>query len=192
MPKEKEISEEETETNETESKQEDEEEGLEEELEDMEIPEIPNLEFSSFIQPIIEESAPILERLAGSQGVGFSLSGWEALSSPVTSEGTIKEEDPFKYSVGGGGEAGEAKYISSEQAGAIPERVDVSRVGREQLTTPEINQEAFFTQSSETRAGESMSVEKYEPAQRIDKERAGRRDPLKADEKKYEFKPPKS
>ena len=186
MPKE-EISEEELE----ETEKDDSEEGLEEELEDIEIPEIQNLEFSSFIQPIIEESAPVLERLAGPQGTGFSLSGWEALSSPVSSEGTIEEDDPFKYSVGGG-EEGEVKYVSSEQAGATPDKLDIGKIGREQSIIPEVNQGAFFTQSSEARVGEPPSVEKYEPAQRMDTEKAGRRDPFESEDKKYEFKIPKS
>lgn len=189
MPKEENSEEELEEVEETSDDEEESE--LEEELEDSEMPEIQNLEFSSFIQPMTEESVPVLERIAGSQRVGFSLSGWEALASPVSSEGTIEEDDPFKYSVGGE-ESGEVKYVSSEQAGALPDKVDVSRVGREQTTTPDVNQKAFFTQSSETRMGEPPSVERYEPAQRMDTESAGRRDPFEKEERKYEFKPPKS
>lgn len=185
MPKEKETPEEEPEEDEDDDS---EEEGLEEEPEDVEIPEMQNLEFSSFIQPTTEESAPILERLTGPQGIGFSLSGWEALASPVSSEGTIEEEDPFKYSVGGGSEEGGAKYISSEQLGQVPDKVDIGRVGRR----PEARPEASFTQSSELRDFQPQTQERYEPARRMDTESAGRKDPFEADKRKYEFKLPKS
>lgn len=166
------------------------EEGLEEELEDAEkqtiIEGIDNMEFSSFIQPAIEESAPVLERLAGSQGTSFSLSGWESLS-PLSSEGTIKEDDPFKYSVGGG-ENTEAKYVSSEQATTAPAHVDFRDVGRR----PEVRSEVSFAQSSDASVGEPLSIEKYEPTKRMDIEGAGRKDPFEREEIKYKFEPPKS
>lgn len=184
MPKEKETSEEESEEDDAK------EEGLEEELEDAEkqtiVEGIDNMEFSSFIQPTIEESAPVLERLTGSQGTGFSLSGWESLS-PLSPEGTIKEDDPFKYSVGGG-ENTKVKYVSSEQAVAAPTHVDFRDVGRR----PEARPEVSFTQSSDARVGEPLSIEKYDPTKRMDIEGAGRKDPFEREKLKYEFKPPKS
>ena len=189
MPKEKET--EEASEEELEEVEDDpEEESLEEELEDVEkqtiIEGIDNMEFSSFIQPIIEESAPVLERLAGSQGVGFSLSGWESLS-PLSPEGTIKEDDPFQYSVGGG-ENTDVKYVSSEQAATAPAHVDFRDVGRR----PEARSEVSFAQSSDASVGESPSIEKYDPTKRIDIEGAGRKDPFERDKIEYEFKPPKS
>ena len=192
MPKEKEIPEEEPKEDEDDDS---EEEGLEEELEDVETPEIKDLEFSSFIQPTIEESAPVLERLAGSQRTGFSLSGWEALASPVSSKGTIEEGDPSQYSIGGGGEeGGKVKYVSSEQGVAAPTQVDFGDVGRR----PEVRPEVSFTQSSELRDFQPQTQERYEPAKRMDTERAGRRDPFERKDpferegRKYEFKSPKS
>ena len=187
MPKdeEKETSEEEVEEDDSE------EEGLEEELEDVEkqtiIEGIDNMEFSSFIQPTIEESAPVLERLTGSQGTGFSLSGWESLSPPISPEGTIKEDDPFKYSAGGG-ENTEVKYVSSEQAVAAPAHVDFRDVGRR----PEVRPEVSFAQSSDARIGEPLSIEKYDPTKRMDIEGAGRKDTFEREKLKYEFKPTKS
>lgn len=167
-----------------------EEEGLEEELKDAEkqtiVEGIEDMEFSSFIQPTIEESAPVLERLAGSQGVGFSLSGWESLS-PLSPEGTIKEDAPFKYSVGGG-ENTEVKYVSSEQAATAPAHVDFRDVGRRSEVRPEVS----FAQSSDASVGEPLSIEKYDPTKRIDIEGAGRKDPFERDKIEYEFKPPKS
>jgi len=161
-----------------------EESELEQEIEDVGI---QSLDFSQFIQPSIEGSSPVLERITGPETPGFSLSGWEVLSSPVTSDGTIKEDDPSKYSVGGGGEEeGKAKYISSEQMAAAPTRVDFSRVGREQIITPNVNQEAFISQASEMRNTESSNLEKYEAAKRMDVESAGREDPFKREVKKYD------
>lgn len=190
MPKdgetEEETPDEDEETPSSEDKEEESE--LEEELEESEqIADIRDLEFSSFIQPSIESSAPVLERITGSQGTGSTFSGWEALSTPVSSEGTIEEDDPFKYSVGGGVEEGGAKYIASEQMAAAPTQLDFRDVGRR----PEVRPEVSFTQSSEASIGEPVAVEKYDPARRIDIGSAGR-DPFEREKRKYEFKPPKS
>ncbi len=190
MPKEKET-EEASEEELKEVKDDSKEEDLKEELEDVEkqtiIEGIDNMEFSSFIQPTIEESAPVLERIAGSQGVGFSLSGWESLSPPISPEGTIKEDDPFKYSAGGG-ENTEVKYVSSEQAATAPAHVDFRDVGRRS----EVRTEVSFAQSSDASVGEPISIEKYEPTKRMDIEGAGRKDPFEREEIKYKFEPPKS
>ncbi len=169
-----------------------EESELEEELEEPEqIADLRDLEFSSFIQPSIEGSAPVLERVAGSQGTGFSLSGWEALSSPVSSEGTINEDDPFKYSIGGegGGGEGRVKYVSSsENIASTPTQIDFRDVGRK----PGVMQEAAFTQSSEVRDVSQPALEKYEPAKRMDVESAGRRDPFEPEKIRYDPKLPSS
>lgn len=195
MPKDEETEEEDAEEeSEDESKEkpaqesEPEETGLEEEIGDVGI---QNLDFSQFIQPSlnIEGVAPVLERIADAPRAGFSLSGWEALSSPVTSEGTIEEGGPFKYSVGGGGGEEEgAKYISSEQMTSAPAQLDLGDVGRR----PEVRQEVSFTQSSEVRDIPSTAQERYEPARRMDVERAGREDPFKTEKKKYDPRLPSS
>lgn len=191
MPKdgetEEETPDEDEETPSSEDKEEESE--LEEGLEEAEqVADIRDLEFSSFIQPSVESSAPVLERITGSQGTELTLSGWEALSTPVSSEGTI-EEGASNYSIGGAGVEGEAKYISSEQMAAAPAQLDFRDVGRR----PEVRPEVSFTQSSEASIGEPVSVEKYDPARRMDIESAGR-DPFEREreKRKYEFKPPRS
>jgi hypothetical protein len=181
MPKEKKIPEEDEEPEEDESEEpedSEEESGLEEEIE--EDSHIEDFQFREFIQPT--ESAPVLEKIAGAPRIGFSLSGWESLSTPEATE-TGEEGDPFKYSVGGGGEEGETKYVSTTtQLSTAPTHVDFEKVGRR----PDTTQEAAFTSSSEVRDASPPAQEKYEPARRMDVEKAGRRDPLETEERKYD------
>jgi hypothetical protein len=173
MPEEKEISEEELEEIEEDDS---EKEGLEEELEDVEIPEMQNLEFSSFIQPIVEESAPVLERLTGSQGVGFSLSGWESISGPLTGETEEKADSDYIVTNAPDYGSTELKYESTEPPVLKP--TEFSReIPRQELLDP-MEGRRIETFDTET---QRLSPETVQRERRL---------PFQAEEKKYkEIKP---
>ena len=58
------------------------------------------------------------------------------------------------------------------------------QVGREK--DPIVEQRNFFTQSSELRGIESQTQEKYQAPERIDLDKAGTKDILKREDKKYD------
>lgn len=131
--------------------------------------------------------APSLNKIAIAPS--FVTSGTEIrrTQTPET-ELNPNDSDPFKYQIGGGSSKDEVKYIATTQIRAAPQFIDVKEVGR--VKEQEFNQQAFFAESSEIgqRGFVSSGVEKYAMPERFDTEKAGRKDPLKKDDLKYEFK----
>lgn len=151
---------------------------------------LENFDFVNFAG-LDETSAPVLERIAGSQARPIFVGGIPQFSNTIPGE--EKESDPFKYVPGQNADGG-PKYIDADShERAAAERVDFNRLGREGFQ-PEINQEAMFTQSPEARF-ESQFQEKVWTAERFDTEKERRRSQPGHEEQKYEkYKPdlPKS
>jgi hypothetical protein len=151
-----------------------------------------NLDFSQFTPSleIPETGAPVLERIAGAQARPIFVGG---IPQTQTIPGEEKESDEFKYVAGREG-AGEPKYIESDsRISREPERVDFTRAGREPAQIfPQINPQAFFEQATEEKNLQSSNVERTWRAERFDVERAGREEPLRKQETKYEKYRPKT
>jgi len=169
-------------------------ESSEEESEKSELEEdvdLKTLEFNQFIQPMHLEDikAPVLERIAGSQPGPVFVGG-----IPQTPVGVPEEEktDEFKYVPGRTGND-EPKYISSDsRISAELTPVDLMKVGRRQTgMIPQVDQEAFFMHSEPHSQIESSTPERGSRAERIDIERAGRKDPFEENDAKYKNYKPK-
>lgn len=161
--------------------------GLEEDID------LGALEFNQFIQPMDLEDirAPVLERIAGSQERPIFVGGISQTPAPVAGE--EGKSDEFKYVPGQEGND-EPKYIESDsRISREPTHVDLRKIGREQTgIVPQADQEAFFRRSEPGSQVESPTTERTWQAERIDTERAGREDPFKREETKYEKYKPKT
>ena len=148
-----------------------------------------DLEFSQFM-PSSEPSGdrvPVLERIAGSQPGPVFVGGIP--QTPVNISGEEKI-DEFKYVPGQGGND-EPKYISSDsRISAELTPVDLMKVGRQTELIPQ-NQETFFMRSESRSQIESPTFERGWKAERIDIEKAGRRDSFEEHDAKYENYKPK-
>lgn len=157
---------------------------------------LDDFEFHNFIRGSDESSAPVLERIAGSQAGPIFVGGIS--QSQNTIPGEEKELDPFKY-VPGQNANGEPKYIDSDShIRAAAERIDFAKAGREGTGFEpwKINQEAMFMQSPEAKF-ESQFQEKVWNAERFDEDRERerrRKNPLEPETKYEKYKPdlPKS
>jgi hypothetical protein len=172
------------------------EESLDGESEKSELEEnldLNTLEFDQFIQPMHLEDigAPVLERIAGSQPGPIFVGGIP--QTPVTATGEEEKSDEFKYVPGQEGN-GEPKYIESDsRISREPERVDFARLGREPTEMiPAANQEAFFRRAEASSQIESPTFERTGRVEQIDTGRAGREDPFRKEEIKYEKYKPKT
>ncbi len=149
-----------------------------------------DLEFSQFM-PSSEPSGdrvPVLERIAGSQPGPVFVGGIP--QTPVNISGEEKI-DEFKYVPGQGGND-EPKYISSDsRISAELTPVDLMKVGRRQTElVPQVDQETFFMRS-EPQQTELSTPERTWKAERIDIEKAGRKDVFEENDAKYEKYKPK-
>jgi hypothetical protein len=149
-----------------------------------------DLEFSQFMQssePLMDK-APVLERIAGSQPRPIFVGGIP--QTPVGISGEEEKTDEFKYVSGGTGND-EPKYIASDsRISAEPTPIDLMKVGRKQTgMIPQVDQETFFLRS-EPQQTELSTPERTWKAERIDIEKAGRRDIFEKEDVKYKPKLP--
>lgn len=127
-------------------------------------------------------TAPVLEQVEEEQAPGTPIFlEREVMDAPVI-PGTEKP-DPNQYLSKTSPEG--PKYTDMSSIGTMPESIDLESVGVE---TRQINQEVFHM--SELNNSESKSIEMYVPAKGMDINQAGRKDPLKKEDKKYDFKLP--
>ena len=154
---------------------------LEEDVDDSNL-NLQSLEFHQFmeLQEGQNTSAPILERIAGSQPRPIFVSGIPR--GTETSSNNNDSGDEFRY-VPGSSESTEPKYFSEPGTNA-PERIDLAQAGRTGSFREEISQERFFMQSEPKI--ESQSMERFERPKRFDVERAGRENSPERPETKYE------
>lgn len=151
------------------------------------------MEFSQFIQssePLMDK-APVLERIAGSQPGPIFVGGMS--QTPVNVAGEEEKTDEFKYVPGRAGND-EPKYIASDSRFSTElTPIDLMKVGRRQTElVPQVNQETFFRRSEPGSQVESPTPERQWTTERIDTGRAGREDPFKREEVKYEKYKPKT
>jgi len=167
----------------------DQDEEDEEQEEDTEL-NLGDLEFSQFMQssePLMDK-APVLERIAGSQPRPIFVGGIP--QTPIGISGEEEKTDEFKYVPGGTGND-EPKYIASDsRISAEPTPIDLMKVGRKQTgMIPQVDQETFFMRS-EPQQTELSTPERTWKAERIDIEKAGRRDIFEKEDVKYKPKLP--
>lgn len=169
-----------------EPKEDPEKSGLEEDID------LGALEFNQFIQPMHLEDikAPVLERITGSQPGPIFVGGIS--QTPAAAPGEEEKTDEFKYVPGQEGND-EPKYIESDsRISREPTHVDLMKVGREPTEIiPQVDQETFFMRSEPGSQVEPLTPERTWGAKQIDIERAGREDPFKKEETKYEKYKPK-
>jgi len=160
--------------------------------EDLEL-NLEDLEFSQFMQSSepSEDRAPVLERIAGSQPRPVFVGGIPQTPFAVPEE--EEKTDELKYVSGRTGND-EPKYIASDSRISLePTPVDLMKVGRRQTgMIPQVDQEAFFMHSESHSQIESSTPEREFRAERIDTERAGRKDDFEENDAKYKPKLPKS
>ncbi len=154
-----------------------------------------NLDFNQISWPSLEteNSAPVLEKIAGEQ-VGPVFVGMipQRLSLGASSENN--EKDEIKY-IPDFNTGDEPKYVSNpEKVNTRPDRVDFLRVGREQINparpTQEVQQVDYYNSNKESSKHEREKVWKPE---KFDIEKAGRENPMEREEanfKKYKPKLP--
>ncbi len=162
----------------------------EEQEEDQEL-NLGDLEFSQFMpsSESSEERAPVLERIAGSQPGPIFVGGMS--QTPVNIPGEEEKTDEFKYVPGREGN-NEPKYIASDsRISAEITPVDLMKVGRGQTEPIPKNQEAFFMHSELGSQIKSPTFEREWKAERIDIERAGRRNGFEEHDVKYKNYKPK-
>ncbi len=175
---------------------EDEESGLEEEIEESELKEIveeisdndsvkiiDDTQFQEFLQPSTSPVAPVLERIADEQAVGWIRTEG---ASQQENEKSRSDDDPFKYNVGETKQEDEPKYTSQSKIENIPKRIDMSTVGRNPNQI--IHHEAQFTTSSETSEIKSPIQEKYFAPEKFDRENVGKENIFDKKIKQYEIK----
>ena len=152
-----------------------------------------NFEFNQFVQPMhLEETkAPVLERIAGFQPGPVFVSQVSETSQAISGE-EKKKSDETQY-VPSQKENNDPKYVeSSSKPFREPEKIDFAQIGRKQTEiVPQVDQETFFRSSEPDSQVESPMLEKTWEAKQIDTERAGREDPFKREEIKYEKYKPK-
>ncbi len=147
------------------------------------------MEFSQFIPSpeSSEDRVPVLERIAGFQPGPIFVGGMP--QTPVNISGEEEKTDEFKYVPGDGND--EPKYISSDSRISTElTPVDLMKVGRQTELIPQ-NQETFFMRSESRSQIESPTFERGWKAERIDIEKAGRRDSFEEHDAKYENYKPK-
>lgn len=138
-----------------------------------------DFEFHDFIKDSDDVSAPVLEKIAGSGPRPIFVGGIP--QSPLQISGEENKSDSFKY-VAGQNSGDEPKYIDSDSHIRTEiERVDFSRIGREEFR-PEIKQENMFMHSQEANL-ESQFQEKVWAAERFDIEREKRRNHSEREDK---------
>ena len=151
-----------------------------------------DLEFNQFMQSseLLEDRAPVLERIAGSQPRPIFVGGIP--QTPVNVPGEEEKTDELKYVPGRTGND-EPKYIAPDsRISAELTPIDLMKVGRKQTELiPQVDQETFFMRSEPHSQIESPTPEKVWGAERIDIERAGRKDPFEEDDTKYKNYKPK-
>jgi len=150
-----------------------------------------DLEFSQFMQssePLMDK-APVLERIAGSQPRPIFVGGIP--QTPVGISGEEEKIDEFKYVPGGTGND-EPKYIASDsRISAEPTPIDLMKVGRRQTELiPQVDPETF-SMHSEPQQTVSPTFERAGRAERINTERAGRRDAFEENDAKFKNYKPK-
>jgi hypothetical protein len=149
-----------------------------------------DLEFHQFMQSSepLGDRAPVLERIAGSQPGPIFVGGIP--QTPVGISGEEEKTDEFKYVPGRGGND-EPKYIASDsRISAEPTPVDLMEVGRKQTELiPQVDSETF-SMHSEPQQTASPTFERAERVEKIDIERAGRKDPFEEEKAKYKPKLP--
>ena len=150
-----------------------------------------DLEFNQFMQSSepLEDRVPVLERIAGSQPRPIFVGGIP--QTPVNISGEEEKIDEFKYVPGGTGND-EPKYISSDsRISAELTPVDLMKVGRRQTELiPQVDPE-IFSMHSEPQQTVSPTFERAGRVERIDIEKAGRRDVFEENDAKYEKYKPK-
>jgi hypothetical protein len=136
-----------------------------------------------------EGRAPVLERIAGSQPRPIFVGGMP--QTHVNISGEEEKTDEFKYVPGQGGND-EPKYIASDsRISAEPTPIDLMKVGRRQTELiPQVDPE-IFSMHSEPQQTVSPTFERAGRVERIDIEKAGRRDVFEENDAKYEKYKPK-
>mgnify|MGYP000338527315 CR=1 FL=1 len=154
--------------------------------EDLEL-NLRNLEFHQFMQPSEKTSAPVLEKIADTHERPIFVG--ELPQTSQTIPGEEEKRDVSKY-VASARTNEEPKYIASDsRISQEINQINIMEAGRRQPETFQAaNQQAFFEQFSERKSNESPMVEKTGGTERLDFERAGRRDPLETQDTKYEKK----
>lgn len=145
-----------------------------------------NFNFNQISWPSLEtdDSAPVLEKIAGEQAGPVFVGTISQSPTPGTSSET-NGKDEMKY-LPDFNTGDEPKYVSNhEKINTRPERVDFSRVGKEQINPTGTFQEAPSAKSY-TPNVESPTPEKAFRPERFDMEKAGRENPL--EKKESEFK----
>jgi len=150
---------------------------------------LEDLEFQQFMQSSesLADKAPVLERIAGSQPGPIFVGGIP--QTLVNVPGEEEKTDEFKYVPGYTGDD-EPKYIASDSR-IFPELtpVDLMKVGRRQTELiPKVDQETFSMHSEPQQT--APTFERAERAERIDIEKAGRRDVFEKEDVKYKPKLP--
>ena len=150
-----------------------------------------NLEFSQFMQSSEPsgDRAPVLERIAGCQPGPVFVGGIP--QTPFTVPGEEEKTDEFKYVPGRAGDD-EPKYIASDSRISTElAPIDLMKVGRKQTgMTSQVDQEAF-SMHSERQQTASPTFERAERAERIDIEKAGRRDVFEENDARFKNYKPK-
>ena len=159
--------------------------------EDLEL-NLGDLEFSQFMQSSepSEDRAPVLERIAGSQPGPVFVGGIP--QTPFTMPGEEEKTDEFKYVPGHTGND-EPKYIASDsRISTEPAPIDLMKVGRRPTELiPQVDQEAFSMHSEPHSQIESSTPERGWRTERIDIEKAGRRDVFEENDAKFKNYKPK-
>jgi len=167
------------------------EEDEEHEEEGINLNSLREMEFSQFMQPFepSEGRAPVLERIAGSQPRPIFVGGIP--QTPVGISGEEEKTDEFKYVPGGTGND-EPKYIASDsRISAEPTPIDLMKVGRRQTELiPQVDPETF-SMHSEPQQTVSPTFERIERTERIDVEKAGRRDVFEENDARFKNYKPK-
>lgn len=152
-----------------------------------------SLGFDSFSQSLQKEErkAPVLERIAEFQPRPI-FAGEFSETPQKTPDEEKKKSEETRY-VPKQEEKDELKYSGpSSEFLRGPERVDFLKVGRGQVREiPQIEQKAFFRSSEPLSQREGKESKRWE-AEKINVEKAGRKDPFKREEIKYEKYQPKS
>ncbi len=152
---------------------------------------LKEMEFSQFMQssePLMDV-VPVLERIAGSQPGPIFVGGIP--QTPVGVSGEEEKTDEFNYVPGGTGND-ESKYIASDsRISAKPIPIDLMKVGRRQTELiPQVDPETF-SMHSEPQQTASPTFERAGRVERIDTERAGRRDAFEENDAKFKNYKPK-
>ncbi len=153
---------------------------------------LEDLQFHQFMQSSepLEDKAPVLERIAGSQPGPVFVGGIP--QTAINVPGEEEKTNDFKYVPGGGGND-EPKYIASDsRVSSELTPVDLMKVGRRPAEpVPQVNQETF-SMHSEPHLPTVSTPEREFRAERIDIEKAGRRDVFEGEDVKYKPKLPKN